>query len=104
MRQRGDNEFIDLLNHVRTAQLGEHDISILKSRFLTSNETPNDALHIFAENAPANIHNATMLNSISNELYRIQARDQLPKHVAQSKIEQALSRNQSETGGLATRF
>lgn len=33
------------------------------------------ALHIFAENVPANIHNITMLESIENELYSIQAID-----------------------------
>lgn len=46
------------------------------SRFVDSNDNyPKEALHIFAENVPATIHNITMLESIENELYSIQAID-----------------------------
>ena len=65
MRKQGDNNFINLLNHVRTADLDDY-VSILKSRFVLPTESyPKDALHIFAENAPANIHNVNLLNSIN---------------------------------------
>ena len=102
MRQQGDNNFINLLNHVRTADLDDYDVSILKSRFVLPTESyPKDALHIFAENAPANIHNVNLLNSINSERYSITAIDSIPKNVAPSKIEKALNRSQSETGGLA---
>ena len=58
-------------------------------------------MHIFAENAPANIHNVNLLNSINSERYSITAIDSIPKNVAPSKIEKVLNRSQSETGGLA---
>ena len=59
------------------------------------------ALHIFAENVPANIHNITMLESIENELYSIQAIDDRPKNVPLSKIEQVFDQNHREIGGFA---
>ena len=102
MRQQGDNKFINLLNHVRTADLDDYDFSILKSRFTLPTEPyPKDALHIFAENAPANIHNVNLLNSINSEMYSITVIDSNPKNIVLSKIEKALNRSQSETGGLA---
>ena len=67
MRQRGDGNFIDLLNHVRIAELNDSDVSLHRSKFIKPNDKyPQDALHIFAENAPANMHNITILNSIEN--------------------------------------
>ena len=93
MRQQEDNNFINLLNHVRTADLDDY-VSILKSRFFLPTESyPKDALHIFAENAPANIHNVNLLNSINSEMYSITAIDSIPKNVALSKIESVESKS-----------
>ena len=70
MWQRGDDKFIDLLNQVRTAKLDNNDISLLKSKFLRPSDTyPKDVWHMLGENALANPHNMTMLNSIDSELY-----------------------------------
>ena len=33
MRQQGENNFINLLNHVRTADLDDYNVSILNSIF-----------------------------------------------------------------------
>ena len=58
-------------------------------------------MHIFAENAPANIHNVNLLNSINSKRYSITAIDNTPKNVDPSKIEKVLNRSQIEAGGLA---
>lgn len=72
-----------------------------KSKFVQPSDTyAKGALRIFEENTPAKIQNATMLNSINNEIQYIQAPDKLPKNVAPSKIEKALNCNQIETGRL----
>ena len=92
----------NLLNHVRTADLDDYDVSISKSRFVLPTESyPKDGLHIFAENAPANIHNVNLLNSINSEMYSITVIDSIPKNVAHSKIEKVLNQSQSETRRLA---
>ena len=103
MRQRGDSELIDLLNKVRTASLDESDEILLKSRFITENDTnyPFDALHIFAENSPCQAHNSKKLNANGNKLYSIHAKDEVPKNISKDVINKALLRNQSQTGGLS---
>ena len=58
-------------------------------------------MHIWAENAPAFVHNSERLNSIDGKLYVINAVDLLPKNVRLSLIEKALSHSQMQTGGLA---
>ena len=101
MRQGGDGNFIDLLNHVRIAEL--NDVSLLRSKFIKPNDKyPQDGLHIFAENSSTHMHNITMLNSIENQLYKIDAKDHIPKNISSTKIESILKRNQSDTGRLAS--
>ena len=38
MQQRGDDNFIDLLNHVRIAELNDSDVSLLRSKFIKPND------------------------------------------------------------------
>ena len=68
MRQKGDCVFIDLLNNIRIGCLTEADEELLKSRFIeiTDENFPHDAVHLFAENAPANQHNHLMLRVCYN--------------------------------------
>ena len=74
----------------------------MKSIFVLQTESySKNALHIFAENALANIHNVNLLNSVNSEIYSITAIDSIPKYVALSNIEKVSNRSQSETGGLA---
>ena len=103
IQQRGDGNFINLLNHLKVAELSDSDVSVLPSKFIKPNDKyPQDALHILAENAPAHMHNITMLNSIENQLYKIDPKDHITKNISSTKIESILKRNQSETGGLAS--
>ena len=68
MRRR-DDEFIDSLNHVSIAELIDRDVTLLKSKFVDSNDDyPKDTLHIFAENASPNIPKITLLEFIANKL------------------------------------
>ena len=100
MQQCGDSNFIDLLSHVRIAEFNDSDVSWLRSKL--NNNYYQDALHIFSENESAHMHNITMLNSIENHLYKIDAKDHIPKNISSTKIESVLKGNQSETGGLAS--
>ena len=102
MRQQGDNEFIDLLNNVRTASLSSEDEKLLKSRFISnnSNDYPKNALHIFAENSLVNEHNLIMLASLSNQLLSIFAMDDYPTGSTQKTIDSVREKKSSDTGGL----
>ena len=44
----------------------------------------------------------TMLNSIENQLYKIDLKDHIPKNISFTKIESILKSNQNETGGQAS--
>ena len=103
IQQCGDGNFINLLNHLKVAELSVSDVSVLRLKFIKPNDKyPQDALHILAENAPAHMHNITMLNSIENQLYKIEVKDHIPKNISSTKIENILKCNQSEMGGLAS--
>ena len=103
MHQRGDPQLIHLLNNVHTATLNLHNINMIHSRIIQSEDAncPKDALHIYAENANANSYSQAMLESIDNLIYYIKAIDNLPKNVSIQKINKVLYWNQSETDGLA---
>ena len=64
MPQRGDFEFISLLNKIREGEIDDHVANILKSRFLKVNSFPQHVVHMFAENKPAKKHNETQLNTL----------------------------------------
>ena len=83
MRQREDSSFINLLNNVRIGELSESDVDVLGSRVIdkTNENYPVDALHIFAENEPARLHNQTMLETINQTVLTIEAIDQVPNSV-----------------------
>ena len=50
------------------------------------------------------MHNIIMLNSIENQLNKIDAEDHIPRNISCTKIEGILKRNQSQTGGVASTF
>ena len=103
MRQKGDTDLIDMLNKVRTGDLDNESEMLIMSRFISKNDHsfPVEALHIFAENKPAQRHNDYMLNHLDHSLFKIAAIDEMPHNTSQSDISKALNRKQSETGGLA---
>ena len=104
MRQKGDMEFINLLNKVRVGNIDEEVDRLLIPRFvdLTCNSYPHDALHIYAENIPANEHNNEMLNKLETFSVTIYAEDKIPKGCDLSEREKnsIAQRKLSETGNL----
>ena len=54
MRQRGDTAFCELLCRVRTADCTDADLTILKSREITTDHPiyPTHALHVYRLNVP----------------------------------------------------
>ncbi|XP_028408646.1 ATP-dependent DNA helicase PIF1-like [Dendronephthya gigantea] len=102
MRQRNDQQFIQLLNRVRTATQTEDDIGVIESRSISPDDPdyPSHALHIWAENSPVDDHNNAKLEQLSGPLFVLQAKDQFPANVNKQDIDRVLARKRSETGGL----
>ena len=68
MRQRGDFEFISLLNEIREREIDDHVENIFKSPFLKEKSFPQYAVHMFAEKIPAKEHNENQLNALNTKL------------------------------------
>ena len=64
MRQRGDFEFISLLNNIREGEIGNHVENTLKSCFIKKKSFPQHVLYMFVENKPAKEYNETQLNTL----------------------------------------
>ena len=103
MRQRGDMALISMLNNVRVGNLTQNDVVLLQKRFVDKENDlfPTDSLHIFAENEPARLHNAFMLQKIQSPLITIDAIDQVPNGVPNHVYDRILNLKQSQTNGLA---
>ena len=82
---------------------GQETFSLTISIYLIqpgSEDYPQNALHIFAENANANIHKDKMLDSNENNLFSEKAIDNLPQHIAQDKIEKLFKKIKVKLGDL----
>ena len=90
------------MKNVRTGHTQPCDITLLESRVIKSQSSnyPQNALHIFAENASAKRHNLEILQSIQRNVFTIPTKNQFPKNIARQKIIEVLNRNQSGTWGL----
>ena len=90
------------MKNVRTGHTQPCDITLLESRVIKSQSSnyPQNALHIFAENASAKRHNLEILQSIQRNVFTIPTKNQFPKNIARQKINEVLNRNQSGTWGL----
>ena len=92
MPQRGDPQFIDLLNNVRTTDIHADDTDMLKSRVIESNDNnyPHEAHHIFVKNANAKRHNSDMLQSTEGNIFSVSAIDNIPKIFHNKKLRKCL--------------
>ena len=63
MRQKGDAEFINLLNKIRIGDIDADVQQKLKARFVneTADKYPQNAVHFFVENYPTVVHNKKIL-------------------------------------------
>ncbi|XP_057290277.1 uncharacterized protein LOC130612964 [Hydractinia symbiolongicarpus] len=103
MRQRGDQCLIKLLNNITVGKLETRHEDLLKPKFILQNDPnyPKDAIHIFAENQRASVHNKDILNSIALDEINIEAIDKIPENIPVSMVQKVYSCSQMETGGLA---
>ena len=74
-RQGDDKKYADMLNRIRIGEQNDEDMNLLRSRVRRENHPDlKGALYITAKRAAVNEHNEKCLNSISGELYEIQAK------------------------------
>ena len=79
-----------MLNKIRVGEIDQNIQDVIKLYFIDKNDPcyPGKILHIFAENAPAKIHNHNQLKHIPGQLITRPAKDEVPKN---SKISDIIS-------------
>ena len=102
MRQQGDNSFTKLLNRIRVGSPDDEEFKILSVRVVTNTDIdyPCTAMHIWAENSPADNHNNYMQGLINEPLVAVIANDQYPAKASVHDINKALERGRCANGGL----
>ena len=103
MRQRGDQQFAQLLYRVRKAECTEEDLDLLKSRGLEERdpEYPHDSLHVYCVNKDVDKYNILKLNHLApqDQQVVIHAIDcTKDKHTRQ--LDMAMPKSKANTGGL----
>lgn len=87
MRQQDDTQLIDLLNSIRIGSTNDDHIKLLESRSVKNLTIPDDAVYLFAENAPKEEVNQQKLALLPSLEITIIAHDKLPTHVSEDKID-----------------
>ena len=103
MRQRGDQQFAQLLCRVRKAECTDEDLDLLKSRALedSDQEYPHDSLHVYRLNKDVDCYNISKLNRLAPEDQQvvIHAIDcTKDKHTRQ--LDMTMPKSKASTGGL----
>ena len=77
MRQKGDAEFMHLLNMIGIRDIDTDVQQKLKASFMneTPDNYPQNAVHMFAENYPTVVHNKKILDTLSGKLHRVNVID-----------------------------
>ena len=83
--------FIDLLNKFQVVNIDDDVEKLLKARSIHKSDenSPKDALHMYAENEPAIKRNDAVLNDLPGELYTIEADDKIPGNCTLATIQAA---------------
>ena len=104
MRQKGDAEFMNLLNMIGIRDIDADVQQKLKASFMneTPDNYPQNAVRMFAENYPTVVHNKKILDTLLSKLHRVNAIDNIPAgcQYPLQCIVSAQNRKQTDTGGL----
>jgi hypothetical protein len=83
MRQKGDNQFANLLGRLRIGQHTADDISLLKTRQVAVDDPSNTScsLRIFSLNADVDKYNDTQLDTLQTQAVVFKSIDRLPAEI-----------------------
>ena len=102
VRQK-DQQFAQLLNRVREAQITDDDDAVLKQRVTTLDDPAHftDALHVYGTNNQTDQYNSTMLHKLTTHKYIIKSSD-ITKDRNTNQVQVSLEgKKRTDTGGLS---
>ena len=103
MLKKDDAVLIKFLNKVRVRNIINNVGIVVNTHFISKNNLSYliQALHIYAENRSARVHNQTLLDNLSSPLISIYVEDEIRRHSSNADIAEAGNASQSQTSGLA---
>ena len=106
MSQRGDHNFIRVLNKIREGNIDEDVGHTLKARFWDTKSYPEHAVPLFVENKPVKRHNEFELSNLDSQLVCIEAIDKFLNNInaSDSQTDPIKLRKISETGNLKSQL
>ena len=106
MRQKNYQPLVVALNNMASGQMSADDIALFQTRISSSDQVPNDVIHLFETNAEVDRFNTMKLNSISSDQHISNAKDFVKTvHLIDSAknriLESVKSFKTAQTQGLA---
>ena len=105
MRQRENNQFINILSKIQEVEIDEDVELTLKSRYFKKDEPLylEGDVHIFGENKSVEHHNEVRLDKLDSNLVRTQAIDEIPRYIklTESQVKAIKQSKLSEASNLA---
>lgn len=80
-RQASDQQFIDLLNHIREAKISKKDIALLNTRFIPNNDEPDEVVRLMTHNYQTKQYNNDKMLSLATQenTYKASSKDWFEK-------------------------
>ena len=105
MRQKGDQQFANILNRLREGNHNEEDIKVLENRLINNEQMEQvmDVTHLYATNQHVNNYNTAVYNRSLNEKFEVKAIDVVHGDMSEDvkdKLKAKISIKPSETANL----
>ncbi|XP_031637004.1 uncharacterized protein LOC116349612 [Contarinia nasturtii] len=104
MRQKDDINFVNALNHLVIGQMTANDIQLIKSREVTDQNVPTDAIRLFWSNADVNFYNVKRIEQMTGDLIKHRALDNICGKISaaskKKRLETMSNMSRHQTYGL----
>ena len=100
MWQKGDENFVNILNDIRIAKCSEDNIKQLQMRKISIENVHPDAFLLFAENSPKDDYNASKIGQLNHLEIKIESIDVFPDSTPMHLQTSVSSRSSSTHVGL----
>lgn len=105
MRQKGDLQFIPILNNIRIGKIDFKDIKLLEQQKISLHQLDEkhfeNATVLFAENSLKDLYNGKRLKAIPHPIISVKAIDKMPQDMPEHLRFLLTEKSPSQTGGLS---
>ena len=102
MRQKGDENFVNILNNIRIGKCSEDNVKQLQMRKIPIENVHPDATLLFTENSLKDDYNASKIGQLNHLEIKIESIDVFPDSTPMHLQTSLSSRSSSTTAGLSS--